>query len=225
VKCDDCGQPFTGYIVKAKNLYYYKCRTNGCKCNRSADKMHKLFTHLLESYAVKKDMIAPLQYQLEYIFKAQNKEDVEQEKILKLQAIDIQKKIDSIEESYFIKKDMPRETYDKFFAKYESEKVNIAKQLAKCNGNVSNFEKYIDNALTLSTKLPQVWISSPIAVREKLQKLIFPDGIYYNKEKMAFRTEKVNSIFEAIASAESITGGNEKGTKHTCDDLSPKAES
>ena len=26
VKCGNCGEPFTGYIVKKKNLYYYKCR-------------------------------------------------------------------------------------------------------------------------------------------------------------------------------------------------------
>jgi hypothetical protein len=38
---------------------------------------------------------------------------------------------------------------------------------------------------------------------------------------MAFRTEKVNSIFAAIASVVSIT--KEKGTNQSVDDLSPKA--
>jgi hypothetical protein len=42
---------------------------------------------------------------------------------------------------------------------------------------------------------------------------------------MAFRTEKVNSIFAAIASVVSITKGNKKGTNQSDDDLSPKAES
>jgi hypothetical protein len=41
---------------------------------------------------------------------------------------------------------------------------------------------------------------------------------------MAFRTEKVNSIFVAIAGVVSITKGNEKGTNQSVDDLSPKAE-
>lgn len=38
IRCDTCNQPFTGYVVKAKGLWYYKCRTEGCKCNRSAKK-------------------------------------------------------------------------------------------------------------------------------------------------------------------------------------------
>ncbi len=32
VKCGDCKEPFTGYLVKKKGLFYYKCRTTGCKC-------------------------------------------------------------------------------------------------------------------------------------------------------------------------------------------------
>jgi hypothetical protein len=77
--------------------------------------------------------------------------------------------------------------------------------------------------MTMSLLL-QVWHSSPVAVREKLQKLIFPDGIYYNKQKMAFRTEKVNSIFAAIANTAKVIKENEKGTNQSVDDLSPKAE-
>ena len=35
IKCADCSEPFTGYIVKAKGLWYYKCRTTGCKAIRT----------------------------------------------------------------------------------------------------------------------------------------------------------------------------------------------
>ena len=83
IKCDDCSEPFTGYIVKAKKLYYYKCRTIGCKCNKNADKMHSLFENLLQQYTIKTEAIPPLQYQLEYLYHEQNKEAVEQEKTLK----------------------------------------------------------------------------------------------------------------------------------------------
>jgi hypothetical protein len=42
---------------------------------------------------------------------------------------------------------------------------------------------------------------------------------------MAFRTEKVNAIFAAIANTAKVTTENEKGTNQSIDDLSPKAES
>ena len=224
IKCDDCGEPFTGYIVKAKGLYYYKCRTNGCKCNRSADKMHNLFTSLLDNYTIKPEVISPVQYQLEYLYQQQNKESVEQELTLKKSLTQVQKNIDNIEETYFIKKEMPRETYDKFVLKYQSEKDNILKQMESYQGKISNLESYIANALALSSKLSVVWSSSPVVIKEKLQKLIFPEGIYYNRQNGAFRTEKVNSIFAAIAVLSNNTPENKKGTNHTFEDLSLKAE-
>ena len=91
-------------------------------------------------------------------------------------------------------------------------------------GKISNLENYITNALTLSSKLSVVWSSSPVGIKEKLQKLIFPKGIYYNRQNEAFRTEKVNSIFAAIAVATQQTPENKKGTNHFCDDLSLKAD-
>ena len=124
----------------------------------------------------------------------------------------------------FIKKEMPRETYDKFLIKYQSEKNNILKQMESYPAKISNLENYITNALTLSSKLSVVWSSSPVGIKEKLQKLIFPEGIYYNRQNEAFRTEKVNSIFAAIAVLSNNTPENKKGTNHSCDDLSLKAE-
>ena len=37
MKCEDCGSGYTGYIVKAKNIWYYKCRTTGY-CNNKNSK-------------------------------------------------------------------------------------------------------------------------------------------------------------------------------------------
>jgi len=55
-KCEKCGQPFTGYLrtkktsKKLHKFYYYKCRTNGCKCNKKAEDLHGLYRNVY-SYA------------------------------------------------------------------------------------------------------------------------------------------------------------------------------
>jgi len=53
---------------------------------------------------------------------------------------------------------------------------------------------------------------------------VFPEGIYYDREKHAFRTPKVNYIFELIARQSSNLDENGRATKHLFDDLSPAAE-
>jgi hypothetical protein len=60
-------------------------------------------------------------------------------------------------------------------------------------------------------QLATVWDSSSIPKKEALQRLLFPEGVYYNLENEAFRTEKTNAAFSLFASLNSITGGNKKG--------------
>ena len=41
-----------GYLVKKKELYYYKFRTKGCSCNKSAKALHSTFTEDFRTYQV-----------------------------------------------------------------------------------------------------------------------------------------------------------------------------
>ncbi len=72
--------------------------------------------------------------------------------------------------------------------------------------------------------LAVVWSSGTIKVKESLQKLIFPEGIVFDRKIDGFRTPKVNSIFSAIVELAGNTEDNKKGTNHSYDDLSPAAE-
>jgi site-specific DNA recombinase len=74
IKCSVCNESFTGYIVKAKNLWYYKCGTRACNCNKSAAKLHEQFKELLNGFAVKEELIRAISYQLEYAYHEVNKE-------------------------------------------------------------------------------------------------------------------------------------------------------
>ena len=64
-KCDKCRQTLTGYLVKKKGLYYYKCNTKGCKVNRSANAMHDLFRKVLKSFRIGAEELQIVRIQLE----------------------------------------------------------------------------------------------------------------------------------------------------------------
>jgi site-specific DNA recombinase len=46
-----------------------------------------------------------------------------------------------------------------------------------------------------------MWSLGDFAIRQRLQFLIFPEGIFYNKKNDECRTERINSIFELIYSS------------------------
>lgn len=224
IKCGDCGQPFTGYIVKAKNLWYYKCRTTGCKCNKNASRLNDLFMELLSRYSVKPELIPVIQHELLCAFHEVNKEKYEQERLLRSRLTEVTKKTEALEEKYYVNGEMPREVFERFHTRLQQEQMNISQQLDNYRGEISNPEKYIQSAMELSSKLALVWTSGDIKVKESLQKLVFPEGIIYDRSLGGFRTEKINSVFAAIAELNSVSDENEKGTKHSCNALSPEAE-
>jgi len=100
VICGDCGTGFTGYIVKEKNLYYYKCNKISCKCNRSAKSLHSKFSDFLLNYQIKKELIAPLKEHLEYVFEYLTEQMREEKKTQKFKLTQLQSKLDKIEERY-----------------------------------------------------------------------------------------------------------------------------
>ena len=211
MKCEHCGKGYTGYIVKKKNIYYYKCRTKGCNCNKNAKDLNNNFQRFLETYQIHPNFIEPLYKIMGEKFDIHNSTNDVQLKQLKTQLSGVQEKIDNLEESYFILKGMSEETYKKFMGRYSEEKAKILDSMDTCGKDCSNLSEYYISALRFSMKLPTVWASSPVAVKEKIQEMIFPDGILYNYKKQAFRTEKVNEVFYHIASLSINTDNNKNG--------------
>jgi site-specific DNA recombinase len=199
VKCSDCNQPFTGYVVKKKHLYYYKCRTKGCKCNKSAKIMHDLFANDLEKYQIKEDLTQAIQMELESTYYELNKDNVEKEKELKIRMAELQRNIEKLEEKYFIKEEMTKETYDRFISKYREDYKNIQKEIDGCAVSISNLQEMLNEAVILCRNLRQLWVDGGISLKEKLQKLIFPAGLVYDKENGVFRTPELNFIIAEIA--------------------------
>jgi hypothetical protein len=60
-------------------------------------------------------------------------------------------------------------------------------------------------------KASQLWVSSDYSNKQRLQYLIYPDGILYNKENNTVRTPRVNSLFTAISCLSYISTENKNG--------------
>ena len=48
----------------------------------------------------------------------------------------------------------------------------------------------------MSCKLGSLWNDSNFVDRQKVQNLVFPSGIYFDKEKDDYRTENENEVFK-----------------------------
>jgi len=87
MKCPKCSVGYTGYIIKKKNLWYYKCPTKGCCCSKNAEKTNKQFVNFLSTYSIKPEYIAPLMYQMRSSFHHIERSQKEQETVLKTKCL------------------------------------------------------------------------------------------------------------------------------------------
>ena len=193
IKCGNCSTSFTGYLVKKKNLYYYKCNKTGCKCNRSAKWMNNLFIDLLKSYTIDEELVDVLKDSVIDAFYDINKTAIETTGVLEKQLDEVTQKLELLQEK-FILGDIDKEIYDKFGKKYKEEKLNIEKEMRKSSFDLSNIQNYVKLAVKLVSKLHKMWELGTYSIKEKLQYILFPEGIVFDCQNNVYRTGRVNEL-------------------------------
>jgi site-specific DNA recombinase len=211
VKDADTGFPFTGYLVKKKNKHYYKVNEKGIRINRSTTIMHGKFQELLNKYTLEKKWLDPFKVQLQYTWNnlTENRSDLKKSIALKIN--EIEEKIGTLEERHAYG-EIGLDIYAKFSSKLLEEKKKFLEELASLSEQLSNPKKLIDFTCHLASNLPSVWNSSDYHQKQRVQYLIFPEGIRYDVKIEHYRTPKVNSVFQAIPCFTKACEGNKNGS-------------
>ncbi len=213
--CEECNQPLTGYIVRSKGIYYYKCPTKGCKCNKNADALNKAFIKYLQPYQMDERFSGLLLKVASKIFDKQQEASGEEGKIIAANLKGVKDRMEKLEERYFTTSEMSRETYERLLRKFGDEKRELEAQLQNTAVNSSNLKNQLEEAVTISSKLAPTWISSDVKGKEIIQRMVFPKGIAYNRQKETLLTTEVNSVFQLMADVAKLSadGKNDKGTQ------------
>ena len=212
VKASSCGTHYTGYLVKAKGLYYYKNNRPKSKENRSAKVMHKKFEEILASYQITdKKYYAPLKEIMKYTFIESHKEQLQETENLEKEIKKLEERLEILEERYVFN-EITNEQYQKYYSRLEKEKSKKQEYLQKSSFDLSNLEKAVDLAIDYSSNLPLLWRSGDIETKRRVQRMVFPDGILFDHKNDSYRTLRVNSVFNVIPTIIRSLEGNKKGT-------------
>ena len=196
--CEACYQPMRGYIANSCDTAYYKCNTPNCKCNRNADIVNTKFENLIAGYKINVIYDKLIHQQLKYTFTQMNASTEENQASAKAKIADLSKHLDRLEER-FILEEITGELYQKYRAKFEKEKDEIALQISKNKIEMSKLDDYINYSLNLSINLPKMWQQGDYTQRQELQNVFFPKGITYNRQKDECRTIETNEFLEEVA--------------------------
>lgn len=210
VVCAMCNTPYTGYLVKKKGIYYYKCNRIGCKCNRNASDLHELFKSKLNEYVITEKYIEPICDQLKYIVESLGEDTTGEKKSLEMKISELRKTLEGLEERYALG-NLERDLYLKYSQKIKSEIASFEQEYEKYDLKLSNPDELIKFAVTMSSKLAPAWDSGDLRQKITLQNLMFPEGILYDRQNHTYRTTRVNSVFDVIACVSKELGQKNSG--------------
>ena len=201
--------PFTGYMQKG--IYYYKTRAKGSAVNIRAQHLNELFIRELETLTIDKKYANTLEEAVRKIVYQKMEDKLKEDVQLKRTISEIREKIEKLE-MRLIDGEINKEFYEKYRQKFEAEIAELGEKNPSGLISSSNLEKAIEKGIKIVRNPVQLWLSSDYDDKQKLQYLIYPDGLLYNKQKDIVRTPKVNSVFAAMAGVARVLGENKKGS-------------
>ena len=210
IKCGSCQKPLTGYEMKKKGIHYYKCNTKGCCLNRNAGKMHELYQDLLRDYQIDPVLLPQVQEMMSQVFKRLSHDHEQEEKRLKLQLSELKKKLETMERRYALG-DINGEIYSKYSGELKAEMREIEVNIEKLSGPLSNHRTLLENGLKMTLSLSSTWGKADAQKRRRLQALVFPEGVQYDREKEGYRTGRVNGFFALSSQIQRFLEQKEKG--------------
>ena len=217
LRCNECHEPLRGYIAKQWNLPYYKCNNKGCKNNRNANIIHQQFMQELQHYTVDATLQPVVKDQLTQTLQHLVNGQKENEAALIKKREEVYTKLERLEER-FVMEEITSEQYHKFAPKLKEEHHQITMQLEKAQVGVSKWEEAVEKVMELCLNLPQLWQQSDYTQKQKLQYLVFPDGMLYDRKNDLCRSLSVNPVFSYIADLTRGLGEGESGVKKICEE-------
>ncbi|RLD25150.1 MAG: hypothetical protein DRI71_00440 [Bacteroidetes bacterium] len=80
----------------------------------------------------------------------------------------------------------------------EHQLVDAQKTLEKLEFQLSNSTDFINSSIEISSQLNKLLGNGDYENKIKLQNLVFPEGLYYEKKTNNYQTAKINPLFEII---------------------------
>lgn len=187
IRCAEDGLPLTAYTVKRKNIDYYKCNRTGCKTNVSAKKLHRLYAELLDTYTIPTVLLEWFSDVVSGIIFEEDSEHKEQLSLLKKQKSELENKLKKCKVSFGMG-DIDEDVYTTTIEAIQERLAKIEVEIAKVKRNLSNLTSTADEVLATCCKLGSLWSDSELELSQKIQNLLFPSGILWDKENENYRT-------------------------------------
>lgn len=197
ITCPECGRHLTGYTVKGQQ--YYKCSHKGCRLNISGSVLHSNYRHILRGYTVPPELMPVVENIIQDILKERVEYQANEVKELKTRLTNAEKERKEVMIRYG-KGKIQDDVYNTTIAEINQDITDITIELEKEGSKKSNLENASHDVALTACNLEDLWAYGTFDNRQKIQNLVFPEGLTWDREKLENLTEVENETFKLIYS-------------------------
>ena len=216
LKCE-CGCSLTSYVIEKKGLHYYKCQ----KCKDSSfnayttkkskkEGLNNSFEDLLSKYTLNSQFIEPFKLQLNKLFDTMNTDATIEMKFLTKKKIEVENKIENLNDRYFNNKNFGDVAYNKYVLQFDAELKTVSDKIESTSNKLSNHKKHVEKVVEKAKNISDCWGRGDVENKIRIQNLVFPQGLSIRAKNREYLTKKVNGVFDLI----SVFVGVEEGSKN-----------
>ena len=99
---------------------------------------------------------------------------------------------------------IPSVVYEAGMQELQSRQDTLTLETAQWDGKLSNCLQMVSKIIATASNISSLWKRGGLDVKRRIQKLVFPDGLYWDKQISDYRTENASEFF-AIMSRFSAT--------------------
>ena len=170
------------------------CKTKGCCTNKNAKKLNAQFSGILDEFTVPKELIPLIAQELHATIIDLNKESIQNEARQKRRLTEIDQKLKRLKRRFVLEEEITREEHNEFAQILQDEKQEILEDLDNTTLKSSNLQEDIFKAVQIAANLPIYWENGDFGTKQKLQRMVFPDGMTYDKKEDTVRTPRINEV-------------------------------
>ncbi len=210
------GNAFTSYTKRKtaggliREYGYYKCNHAGCGTNVPAKRIHERFERLLEAYNLNPDVLSQFGSLVRETMQEYTEQAAQERTTIKKHLTETDNAIEKLKVRMALG-EIPGDVYEAGMRELQYRKDTYTIELQGWNEKLSNCTNRIAQVIATASNISGLWKQGSLEIKRRIQKLVFPEGLLWDKRICDYRTEKVHGFFE-IMSRFSATYKNEKET-------------
>ena len=126
----------------------------------------------------------------------------------------------TLEKKYLYSSNVSSDVYERHTKQLEWEINATHQKIADLENKLSNHDVFIDKAMNVCENLSKYWECGTSENKQRIQKMLFPEGLYIVPEKRTYLTQNMNQVFQLIPLFKGFSEGRKTKKVTISDDFS-----